>query len=58
MDKNEIIPRGPLDCVDECKKCKKISRLHLMEITIHYKTDQIPLCIDCFEKIIEIAFDE
>ncbi len=58
MDKNEIIPRGSLDRVGKCKKCKKISRLHLMEITIHYKTDQIPLCIDCFEKIIEIAFDE
>ncbi len=58
MDKNEIIPRGSLDRVGECKKCKKTSRLHLMEITIHNNTDQILFCIDCFEKLLEITFDE
>ena len=58
MNKNEIIPRGSLDYIGECKKCKKISGLYLMEITINGKSDQIQLCSDCYEKLLEIVYDE
>jgi len=58
MEKNELIPRGSLDRIGECNKCKKTSRLHLMEITMLGKTDQITFCIDCYEQLIEIALDE
>lgn len=58
MEKNELIPRGSLDRIGECNKCKKTSRLHLMEITMQGKTDQITFCIDCYEQLIEIALDE
>ena len=58
MLKNEIIPRGSLDRIGECEKCKQTSRLHLMEITMQGKTDYLSFCINCYIKLIEIASDE
>lgn len=58
MNKNEIIPRGSLERVGECEKCKKISEMYLMEITIKGKKNKFHLCFDCFEKILEIAIAE
>ena len=58
MHKNEIIPRGSLDRIGECERCKKSSILHLMEITVYGNTDQLSFCIDCYEELIDIALDE
>lgn len=58
MSKNEIIPRGSMDRIGECEKCKKTSRLHLMEITMQGKTDELSFCLDCYEKLIDIALDD
>ncbi len=58
MNDDQLIPRGSLDRIGECEKCKKSSRLHLMEITMHGKTDQLSFCLDCYEKLIDIALDE
>jgi len=58
MNKNEIIPRGSIERVGECEKCKEISEMYLMEITIKGKNDKFHLCFDCYEKIFEIAVAE
>lgn len=56
--KNEIIPRGPLGCTGQCVKCKKVCILYLMEITIYGKTDELLLCIDCYEELMDIVLQD
>ena len=58
MNNSEIIPKGSLECVGECEKCKKISELYLMEIKLQGKENKFNLCFDCFETLLQIAIDE